>query len=136
MKPTSLLYSSTFNSAQIAHIPQAMCKFYAHIYTCKHTTHVLGKYCQQGILIQTPCAKRSIWQTLYMEEQCESCATPVWRIFGSGSSTGGSKEVDQVCEGVDGKRNQKTVKKEDRGIERSNASAGKVVMRGRRGRKT
>ncbi|PSS18786.1 hypothetical protein M430DRAFT_75987, partial [Amorphotheca resinae ATCC 22711] len=50
-----------------------MCHWYAHVYTCKHTTYALGKYCTPGNLVQTPCKKKSIWQTIRMGEECENC---------------------------------------------------------------
>ena len=44
------------------------------MYTCKHTTYALGKYCEQGNLVQTPCKQKKIWQTIRMDELCEACA--------------------------------------------------------------
>lgn len=56
-----------------------MCHYYAHIYTCKHTTHALAKYCTTANLVQTPCKKKQIWQTIRMGEDCEDCAMPAAR---------------------------------------------------------
>ena len=53
-----------------------MCHYYAHLYTCTHTTYALGKYCHSGSLVQTPCKKKSIWQTIRMGEACEDCDVP------------------------------------------------------------
>ena len=57
-----------------------MCYWYAHLYTCKHTTYALGKYCQSGSLVQTPCRKKSIWQTIRMGEACEDCEVPEEKV--------------------------------------------------------
>ena len=51
-----------------------MCQWYSHVYTCKHTTYALGKYCEQGNLVQTPCKQKEIWQTIRLDELCEECA--------------------------------------------------------------
>jgi hypothetical protein len=51
-----------------------MCQWYSHEYTCKHKTYALGKYCEQGNLVQTPCKQKKIWQTIRMDELCEECA--------------------------------------------------------------
>jgi len=53
-----------------------MCYWYAHIYSCKHVTYALGKYCTSAGLVQTPCKKKSIWQNIRMSEDCEDCAVP------------------------------------------------------------
>jgi hypothetical protein len=53
-----------------------MCYWYAHSYNCKHVTYALGKYCTTGGLVQKPCQKKSIWQTIRMGEDCEECAVP------------------------------------------------------------
>jgi hypothetical protein len=57
-----------------------MCYWYSHIYSCKHTTYALGKYCSAAGLVQTPCKKKSIWQTIRMGEECEQCAMPAGRV--------------------------------------------------------
>jgi hypothetical protein len=51
-----------------------MCHYYAHHYICKHVTQVLAKYCPSANLVQTPCGKREIWQSIRMDEECEECA--------------------------------------------------------------
>jgi hypothetical protein len=56
-----------------------MCYWYKHDYTCKHVTYALGRYCSAANLIQTPCKKRTIWQTIRMGEECEECAMPEGR---------------------------------------------------------
>ncbi|KAH6715449.1 hypothetical protein BKA61DRAFT_673410 [Leptodontidium sp. MPI-SDFR-AT-0119] len=56
-----------------------MCYWYTHIYNCKHVTYALGKYCSQAGLVQTPCKKKHIWQTIRMGEDCEDCAMPEGR---------------------------------------------------------
>jgi hypothetical protein len=50
-----------------------MCHYYAHQYTCKHVTHVLAKYCPSANLVQTPCGKKDVWQSIRMEEECDDC---------------------------------------------------------------
>jgi hypothetical protein len=50
-----------------------MCHYYAHNYTCKHVTYVLAKYCPSANLVQTPCGKKDVWQSIRMEEECEEC---------------------------------------------------------------
>jgi hypothetical protein len=87
-----------------------MCQWYAHVYTCKHTTYALGKYCASGNLVQAPCKKRSIWQTIRMGEDCEDCAVPVDRNAGSGGGGGG-------------------------GVVERKPAAGRVVVKGRKVRK-
>lgn len=57
-----------------------MCYWYEHAYTCKHTTHALGKFCAAGNLVQTPCKKKNIWQKIRMGEDCEDCAMPAHKI--------------------------------------------------------
>jgi hypothetical protein len=58
-----------------------MCHWYAHQYTCKHTTYALGKYCSSGSLVQTPCKIKNIWQTIRMGEACEDCGIPEEKAF-------------------------------------------------------
>lgn len=67
-----------------------MCQWYSHIYTCKHTTYALGKYCEQGNLVQTPCKQKNIWQTIRLDEVCEECAG---REDGDGNSGAMEKEA-------------------------------------------
>lgn len=67
-----------------------MCQWYAHVYSCKHVTYALGKYCTSGGLVQTPCQKKSIWQTIRMGEDCEDCAIPEER---TPTSQGTAKKV-------------------------------------------
>jgi hypothetical protein len=50
-----------------------MCHYYAHLYSCTHTHYALGKFCTAGNLLQTPCKKKNIWQTIRMGEACEDC---------------------------------------------------------------
>jgi hypothetical protein len=83
-----------------------MCYWYKHDYACKHVTYALGRYCTAANLIQTPCKKRNIWQTIRMGEDCEECAMPE----GRGGNTAG--EYDGVPEqqhkgGVKAKRGKK-----------------------------
>ncbi|CAL3965821.1 unnamed protein product [Diplocarpon coronariae] len=56
-----------------------MCYWYTHVYSCKHVTSALGKYCSKASLVQTPCKKKNIWQTIRMGEDCEDCAMPEGR---------------------------------------------------------
>lgn len=80
-----------------------MCHYYAHHYSCKHTTYALGKYCSSGGLVQTPCKKKNIWQSIRMGEECENCAVPAGR--GNNIADGGDaylevkKERDRVDKG-------------------------------------
>jgi len=70
-----------------------MCYYYEHIYTCTHKTYALGKYCSTGNLIQTPCKKRGIWQSVNMGEECDACFVPVSRaVGGSQARKGGVKK--------------------------------------------
>jgi hypothetical protein len=73
-----------------------MCYWYAHAYTCKHVTYALGKYCTNGGLVQTPCQKKSIWQTIRMGEDCEECAVPENRTTSNGAGEGAKKKVFKV----------------------------------------
>jgi hypothetical protein len=75
-----------------------MCHYYAHHYTCKHVTHVLAKYCPSANLVQTPCGKKDVWQSIRMEEECEECAASgggesvkVGTGTGAGAGGGGRK---------------------------------------------
>ena len=68
-----------------------MCHYYAHQYNCKHTTHALGKLCKPASLIQTPCNKKEIWQTIRMGEDCEECATPANQKYSVKSKGKGKK---------------------------------------------
>jgi hypothetical protein len=72
-----------------------MCYYYAHHFTCKHTAYALGKYCTTGNFIQTPCKKRSIWQTICVGEDCEDCAVPD-RGHGSSGGDGGVNGIDKL----------------------------------------
>lgn len=69
-----------------------MCYWYKHDYSCKHVTYALGRYCSAANLIQTPCKKKNIWQTIRMGEECEDCAMPEGR---GGSAAGGYDEVPE-----------------------------------------
>jgi hypothetical protein len=51
-----------------------MCQYYAHLFTCKHQTLTFARFCRQANLIQTPCPKREVWQTIKMDGGCEECA--------------------------------------------------------------
>ncbi|PMD28147.1 hypothetical protein NA56DRAFT_742310 [Hyaloscypha hepaticicola] len=72
--------------------PHSMCYWYKHDYSCKHVTYALGRYCSAANLIQTPCKKKNIWQTIRMGEECEDCAMPEGR---GGSAAGGYDEVPE-----------------------------------------
>ena len=50
-----------------------MCQYYAHAFLCKHLTFTFARFCQPASLIQKPCGKRQIWQTIRMDEGCEEC---------------------------------------------------------------
>lgn len=76
-----------------------MCHWYAHAYTCKHTTYALGKYCTPGNLVQTPCKKKSIWQTIRMGEECENCAVPEKRGEGFANAGIGEAKIDRKGKG-------------------------------------
>ena len=80
-----------------------MCYWYSHIYNCKHVTYALGKYCSQAGLVQTPCKKKHIWQTIRMGEDCENCAMPEGRgnnIVDNEGPVGGGGGVVQHKVGV------------------------------------
>jgi hypothetical protein len=66
------------------HSRHDMCYWYKHDYSCKHVTYALGRYCSAANLIQTPCKKRNIWQTIRMGEECEECAMPEGRGHAAG----------------------------------------------------
>jgi len=59
-----------------------MCHYYAHLYTCSHTFYALAKFCSKGNLKQTPCGRKSVWQTIGMGETCDDCA--LWQDCGDG----------------------------------------------------
>ncbi|KAK4192896.1 hypothetical protein QBC35DRAFT_446723 [Podospora australis] len=50
-----------------------MCRYYAHNFICKHTTHSFAAFCEPAALIQTRCGNHTIWQTIYIEEYCDDC---------------------------------------------------------------
>lgn len=53
-----------------------MCRYYAHIHPCGHTTTVFAAFCAPAQLIQRPCPGGSggeIWQSLRMEHVCSRC---------------------------------------------------------------
>ncbi|KAK3984809.1 hypothetical protein QBC44DRAFT_252054 [Cladorrhinum sp. PSN332] len=52
-----------------------MCSYYAHAFSCKHTTYSFARFCDPAGLIQTRCNDRHIWQTIRMDEHCEECKT-------------------------------------------------------------
>jgi hypothetical protein len=58
-------------------------------------TYALGRYCSAANLIQTPCKKRTIWQTIRMAEECEECAMPE----GRGSAVGYDGVLEQRHKG-------------------------------------
>lgn len=74
-EPTSIFLSSP----KLSNSHFKMCHWYAHQYTCKHVTYALGKYCPRAGLVQTPCKKKTLWQTIRMGEECEDCAVPEGR---------------------------------------------------------
>lgn len=63
-----------------------MCQWYANYYNCKHTTYALAKYCASASLVQTPCKKKTIWNTIRVGEDCVDCFVPDRR---SGSDVSG-----------------------------------------------
>lgn len=90
-------FDSSKTVSNTLHLPQrttsnSMCYWYKHDYSCKHVTYALGRYCTAANLIQTPCKKRNIWQTIRMGEECEDCAIPEGR---GGSAAGGNDEVPE-----------------------------------------
>jgi hypothetical protein len=50
-----------------------MCKYYAHAFSCKHQTLTFARFCTPANFTQTPCAKRTIWHTIGMDEVCDEC---------------------------------------------------------------
>ncbi|EFQ28054.1 uncharacterized protein GLRG_03198 [Colletotrichum graminicola M1.001] len=50
-----------------------MCQYYAHAFTCKHLSFTFARFCQPASLIQKPCAKRQVWQTISLDDACEDC---------------------------------------------------------------
>ncbi|KAK3905284.1 hypothetical protein C8A05DRAFT_12866 [Staphylotrichum tortipilum] len=51
-----------------------MCRYYAHLHTCKHTTLSFAAFCGPAWPIQNPCGVvHDIWQTLTVEELCDGC---------------------------------------------------------------
>jgi hypothetical protein len=108
-----------------------MCHWYAHSYTCKHVTYALGKYCNPASLVQTPCKKKSIWQTIRMGEYCENCAIPVYRGV-NGGGDGGEGEGNGK-DGKDGKTDKNDRNERNEKVDRT--SRGKSVVKLRRGRK-
>ncbi|KAK2047805.1 hypothetical protein LY76DRAFT_585983 [Colletotrichum caudatum] len=50
-----------------------MCQYYAHAFTCKHLSFTFARFCQPASLIQKPCAKRQVWQTISLDDACEEC---------------------------------------------------------------
>ena len=86
------------------HNRHEMCYWYKHDYSCKHVTYALGRYCPAANLIQTPCKKRNIWQTIRMGEECEDCAMPEGR--GNGARYDGVPE-QQHKGGVKAKKGRK-----------------------------
>ncbi|WYZ38922.1 hypothetical protein EsH8_III_000836 [Colletotrichum jinshuiense] len=52
-----------------------MCQYYAHAFTCKHHSFTFARFCQPASLIQKPCAKRQVWQTIRLDDACEECLT-------------------------------------------------------------
>ncbi len=55
---------------------QAMCRYYKHIWTCGHVRYVFATFCLDAGLIQTPCGRREVWQSLLMGEDCGDCYVP------------------------------------------------------------
>ncbi|KAK4973245.1 hypothetical protein LTR28_011676 [Elasticomyces elasticus] len=53
--------------------PRTMCKYYAHTHPCGHTKTVFAAYCPSGALVQRPCGRGEIWQTLRLEASCLAC---------------------------------------------------------------
>jgi hypothetical protein len=81
-----------------------MCHYYAHVYTCKHTTYALGKYCTPSSLVQNPCKKKSIWQTIRMAEECEECAAPPPRTNTGNGGNGEERKAFVRAVGSKGKK--------------------------------
>ncbi|KAF4779799.1 hypothetical protein HER10_EVM0006785 [Colletotrichum scovillei] len=52
-----------------------MCQYYAHAFTCKHLSFTFARFCQPASLIQKPCTKRQVWQTIGLDDACEECLT-------------------------------------------------------------
>ena len=50
-----------------------MCQYYAHDYACKHRTYTFARFCQPASLIQKPCRRRDVWQSIRMDEACDEC---------------------------------------------------------------
>jgi hypothetical protein len=94
----------SLSSHSTTSLPANMCQWYSHIYTCKHTTYALGKYCEQGNLVQTPCKQKNIWQAIGMDELCEECAE---RNEGDENSTVVKKEPELIHKKGSGKIGRK-----------------------------
>ncbi|OLN84453.1 hypothetical protein CCHL11_08228 [Colletotrichum chlorophyti] len=52
-----------------------MCQYYAHAFTCKHQSLTFARFCQPASLIQKPCGRRQVWQTICLDDACEECLT-------------------------------------------------------------
>ncbi|KAL2760556.1 hypothetical protein ACRALDRAFT_205513 [Sodiomyces alcalophilus JCM 7366] len=70
---TSTIISNTTPSSYLPGTIFAMCQYYAHVFACKHLTFAFARFCHPASLIQKPCSKRQIWQTIHLEEACEEC---------------------------------------------------------------
>ncbi|KAH6649147.1 hypothetical protein BKA67DRAFT_662064 [Truncatella angustata] len=53
-----------------------MCKYYAHAFSCKHSSLTFARFCNPASFTQTPCGQQTIWHTIGLEEACEECQ--VW----------------------------------------------------------
>lgn len=118
----------------------SMCQFYANVYTCSpsHTIYALGRYCHAANLIQTPCSNRTIWQKVYVGEDCEACSMPSWRVppvkheDESGENSKNKSSNGESSGKSSGKNSEKSAdSKKDRG----RTTSGHFLVKGRRGRK-
>lgn len=50
-----------------------MCRYYAHVFSCKHVTLSFARFCKPASLIQTPCGRQDVWHTIHMGESCDDC---------------------------------------------------------------
>ena len=50
-----------------------MCHYYCMSFCCRHLEFTFARFCPEANLIQTPCGRRKVWQTIFLEQACEEC---------------------------------------------------------------
>ncbi|KAK1657190.1 hypothetical protein BDP55DRAFT_699130 [Colletotrichum godetiae] len=85
MMGPAALYATITASMPAQQHKLTMCQYYAHAFMCKHLSFTFARFCQPASLIQKPCAKRQVWQTIGLDDACEECLAwfpdqyPCWR---------------------------------------------------------